>query len=205
MAKRFAVLVGMLAVLLVAAVPAFAQQQNTATGVLQALGPAPEGRPGPLYAITDEETGEAYELFSVQVNLEPFVGERVTVSGVGAAAPPSSPVFSNLLGVTGVVPADGIPPGPAQEDGTTTTPDEGTTPDTTAPGSGSSGSSGVESKVGGGTAAKAGAKAEEGKMTEVKKSEKKELPKTGGGRASMVLVAGVLLVGVGILARRLTR
>lgn len=202
MAKRFAVLVGMLAVLLVAAVPAFAQQQNTATGVLQALGPAPEGRPGPLYAITDEETGEAYELFSVQVNLEPFVGERVTVSGAGAAAPPSSPVFSNLLGVTGVVPADGIPPGPSQEDGTTTTPDEGTTPDTTAPGSGSSGS---ESKGGGGTAAKAGAKAEEGKMTEAKKSEKKELPKTGGGRAPMVLVAGVLLVGVGILARRLTR
>jgi hypothetical protein len=163
MAKRFAVLVGMLAVLLVAAVPAFAQQQTTATGVLQALGPAPEGRPGPLYAITDEETGEAYELFSVQADLEPFVGERVTVSGVGAAAPPSSPVFSNLLGVTGVVPADGTPPVPSQEDGTTTTPDEGTTPDTTAPGSGSgsSGSSGGESKGGGGTAAKA----KEGKMS----------------------------------------
>lgn len=112
MAKRLMVLAGMLAVLLAAAVPAFAQQQTTATGVLERIGPAPEGEPGPRYAITDEATATSYELFSVQVDLEPFVGERVTISGVGAAAPPSSPGFFNLLGVTEVTPE-------AEEPGTT--------------------------------------------------------------------------------------
>ena len=50
MAKRLLVLVGMLAMMLVAAVPAFAQQQGpiTATGVLgppDTSGPDPENRP----------------------------------------------------------------------------------------------------------------------------------------------------------------
>jgi hypothetical protein len=50
MAKRLLVLVGMLAVMLVAAVPAFAQQQGpiTFTGVLgspDTSGPDPENRP----------------------------------------------------------------------------------------------------------------------------------------------------------------
>ncbi len=108
MAKRLLVLVGMLAVMLVAAVPAFAQQQGpiTATGVLgppDTSGPDPE----PTYPLTDEETGTTYGLTSGFVELEPYVGQRITIEGV--RIPGIDPL---ALNVTRIQPIDGPPPGP---------------------------------------------------------------------------------------------
>ena len=109
MAKRLAVLVAMLAVMLAVAVPAFAQQQGpiTATGVLgqpDTSGPDPE----PTYPLTDEETGTTYELTSGFVELAPYVGQRVTIEGV--RIPGIDPL---ALNVTRIQLADGPPPGPA--------------------------------------------------------------------------------------------
>ena len=110
MAKRLLVLVGMLAVMLVAAVPAFAQGQGpiTATGVLgppATSGPAPE----PTYPLTDEEAGTTYELTSGFVELEPYVGQRVTIEGVRIRG-----IDPLALNVTRIQPVDGSPPGPSQ-------------------------------------------------------------------------------------------
>ncbi len=56
------------------------------------------------------------------------------------------------------------------------------------------------------TQAKAKSKVEEKKTkTEDKKAGAKELPKTGGGAKSFALGTGVLLVAVGLLARRIVR
>ncbi len=111
MAKRLVVLVGVLAVMLVAAVPAFAQQQGpiTATGVLgqpDTSGPDPE----PTYPLTDEQTGTTYELTSGFVELAPFVGQRVTIEGVRVPG-----INPRALNVTEIQPADGPPPGPAPD------------------------------------------------------------------------------------------
>ena len=76
----------------------------TATGVLERA--APHGQdPTPVYAITDEATGTPYELTSGFVELEPSVGERVTITGVPVPGDPSpgAPLFLN---VTSIVPAD---------------------------------------------------------------------------------------------------
>ncbi len=109
MAKRLMVLVGMLAVMLAAAVPAFAQQQGavTATGVLgppDTSGPDPE----PTYPLTDEGTGTTYELTSGFVELEPYVGQRVAIEGVRIPG-----INPRALNVTEIQPVDGPPPGPA--------------------------------------------------------------------------------------------
>ena len=77
----------------------------TATGVLGRAAPhSPD--PTPVYAITDEETGKAYELVSGFVELEQYVGERVTIQGVSVPGPgdPSKPT---LLNVTQIEPAGG--------------------------------------------------------------------------------------------------
>ena len=106
MAKRPLVLMVVLAAMLAAAVPAFAQQgptTTTATGVL--VGPVDDGDldPTPEYRLTDEETGTNYVLISGFVELEPFAGQRVTITGepIGGAdwAPPA-------LNVTQIEPAD---------------------------------------------------------------------------------------------------
>ena len=102
------VLVGMLTVMLVAAVPTFAQQQGpiTATGVLEPLdtsGPNPE----PTYLLIYEETGTTYELTSGFLGLEPYVGQRVTIEGV--RIPGIDPL---ALNVTRIQPVDGAPPDP---------------------------------------------------------------------------------------------
>lgn len=119
MAKRLIVLLGMLAMTLAAAVPALTQEAPqygeaqqyaevpatvTATGVLERAAPhSPD--PEPVYAITDEATGTPYELISGFVELEPFVGQRVTIEGgeVPGNPPPGAPVFLN---VTNITPAD---------------------------------------------------------------------------------------------------
>jgi hypothetical protein len=97
----------MLTALLVAAASAFAQQQGplTATGVLEEAAPhSPD--PTPVYAISDEETGTSYELVSGFVDLEQYVGERVTIQGV-AVPGPGDPSKPPLLNVTQIQPADG--------------------------------------------------------------------------------------------------
>lgn len=58
----------------------------TATGLLGRAAPhSPD--PTPVYAITDEATGTPYELVSGFVNLEQYVGERVTIQGVRSLDP----------------------------------------------------------------------------------------------------------------------
>src|SRR5215212_5789819 len=97
----------MLTALLVAAALAFAQPQgpNTATGVLERAAPhSPD--PTPVYGITDEETGTPYELVSGFVDLEQYVGERVTIQGV-AVPGPGDPSKPPLLNVTQIQPTDG--------------------------------------------------------------------------------------------------
>ena len=105
----------MLAMVLTAAVPALAQQGPVmATGV---LGEAyTQGQdPTPTYPLTDEATGTTYVLVSGFVDLDPYVGQRVTIEGVpiGGAdfAPPA-------LNVTSIVPVDeqGAPPSVEQTD-----------------------------------------------------------------------------------------
>ncbi len=91
------------AVLLVVVAPAFAQGQYTATGVLERSTRVSED-PEPIYSITDEETGTSYELISGFVELEPFVGERVLVSGVPVPGLPRPDGGPRTLNVTEVVP-----------------------------------------------------------------------------------------------------
>src|SRR5918995_910615 len=96
----------MLTALLVAAASAFAQPQGpvTATGVLERAAPhSPD--PTPVYGITDEETDTPYELVSGFVDLEQYVGERVTIQGV-AVPGPGDPSKPPLLNVTQIQPAD---------------------------------------------------------------------------------------------------
>ena len=95
----------LLTTLLAAALPAFAQQQGpvTATGLLQEAAPhTPD--PTPIYAITDEATGNSYELTSGFVDLQSYVGQRVAIEGVPVPGPgdPSKPP---LLNVTQIQPA----------------------------------------------------------------------------------------------------
>ena len=93
----------LLAMLLAAAAPALAQGPAAATGMLERAAPhSPD--PTPVYAITDGATGTSYELVSGFVDLEPYVGERVTIQGVPVPGPgdPSKPP---LLNVTQIEPA----------------------------------------------------------------------------------------------------
>ena len=97
----------MLTALLVAAASAFAQPQGsvTATGVLERAAPhSPD--PTPVYGINDEETGTPYELVSGFVDLDQYVGERVTIQGV-AVPGPGDPSKPPLLNVTQIQPTDG--------------------------------------------------------------------------------------------------
>ena len=112
MKKRLVILIGMLAALLVAAVPVLAQGQITATGVLErSTRESPD--PTPRYAITDEESDTSYELFDAGAGLEAYVGERVTVSGTRAPGPgiPDGPLAVDVTQVTPVDDPTGPPPG----------------------------------------------------------------------------------------------
>jgi hypothetical protein len=76
-------------------------QTVTATGVLGA--PFTRGEdPTPNYPLTDEATGTTYTLISGFVNLQDFVGQRVTITGV--RVPGIDPL---ALNVTQIQPAPG--------------------------------------------------------------------------------------------------
>lgn len=115
MLKRLMVLGGMLAMLLAVAAPAMAQAdkyQHSGTGILGE--PYTVGQDPTLnYALTDEETGTVYELYSGFVHLAPYVGERVTFEGQqsqGLEPGPGDPVSVN---VTSLEPVDS---GPSAQD-----------------------------------------------------------------------------------------
>ena len=85
---------GLMLATLLATAPAFAQQGPvTATGVL--VGPVENDDPDPTpeFRLTDEATGTTYVLVSGFVDLAPFAGQRVTITGapIGGAdfAPPA--------------------------------------------------------------------------------------------------------------------
>lgn len=108
--KRLMVLGGMLALLLVAAVPVFAQEGPiTATGVIGQ--PYTEGQdPTVQYPFTDEETGEDYVLTSGFVDLQPYVRQRVTIE---AAPIGTAPGATQALNVTDVIESEsGYEPAP---------------------------------------------------------------------------------------------
>jgi hypothetical protein len=104
-AKRLVALVGMLAMMLTTAVPAFAQQgplgaseEISVTGVVENFGSSAL----PPYGLRDEATGGVYYLASDDVDFGALVGQRITAYGT-----PEEVVRSVVLNVTRVVPADG--------------------------------------------------------------------------------------------------
>jgi LPXTG-motif cell wall-anchored protein len=104
--------------MLTAAVPAFAQAQVSATGVLLAGLPADVGANG-THSITDEASGTVYALESEIVDLDAYVGQQVTVHGVLTPSEASSDKASfegngtlPSIDVARVEPADGPPPDP---------------------------------------------------------------------------------------------
>lgn len=115
--KKLGILLGLLAVMMgTLAVPAMAQQYQygpqgefIATGVLG--GNTQEGPdPTPVYPITDEASGDPYELQSGFVDLESYVGSRVTVYGTPAPGIGTPPRYD----VIRIEPADDAPP-PVEE------------------------------------------------------------------------------------------
>lgn len=80
MAKRLLVPMAVLAAMLAVAVPAFAQGQVSATGVLVGGLPADVGTNG-THSITDQASATVYALNSETVDLDAYVGQRVTVYG----------------------------------------------------------------------------------------------------------------------------
>ena len=118
MAKRLLVLMAVLAAMLAAAVPAFAQTQVSATGVLLAGLPADVATNG-THSITDEASGTVYALESEIVDLDAYVGQKVTVYGTltpGEVSSDKAGFEGNgtlpSIDVTRVEPADGPPPNP---------------------------------------------------------------------------------------------
>ena len=117
MAKRLLVLM-VLAAMLAATAPAFAQGQVSATGVLLAGLPVDVGTNG-THSITDEASATVYALESETVDLDAYVGQRVTVYGTLTSGEASSdaPGFEGngtllSIDVTRVEPADVLPPDP---------------------------------------------------------------------------------------------
>ncbi|MCA1716337.1 MAG: hypothetical protein LC781_05530 [Actinobacteria bacterium] len=94
------------AITAVAALPALAQQPGpttlTATGVL--VGPVEDNDPDPTpqFRLTDEATGTTYNLISGFVDLEVFVGQRVTIEGV--RVPGIDPLAFNVTSVRAASP-----------------------------------------------------------------------------------------------------
>ena len=108
--RKLAVLAAMLAVALAAAAPALAQSGvGVATGVLEK--PEVTTYQYGTHALTDEASGTRYALQSESVNLDAYVGERVTIYGTPVPGYQDGQVEGgpDLLRVDRVVPADGPP------------------------------------------------------------------------------------------------
>src|SRR5215210_176586 len=105
MAKRLLVPMAVLAAMLAASVPAFAQEQTSATGVLLAGLPADVGTNG-THSITDEASGTVYTFASEAGSDNPGPEGTGTLPSIEAAR---------------VEPADGPPGGgPSPQDRTAT-------------------------------------------------------------------------------------
>lgn len=108
MAKRVAVLVGMLAMMLAMAVPAMAQQRSEPvkfTGEIRSL---PSSGGPPVFGITDEATGERYILDEGEgADHSLYEGRRVFIEGIPRSAAPGAPY--NFLQVAVIRPLYGPP------------------------------------------------------------------------------------------------
>jgi hypothetical protein len=121
MAKWLLVLLAVLAAMLAAAIPALAQEQVSATGVLVAGLPADVETNG-THSITDQASATVYALESETVDLDAYVGQRVTVYGTltPGEAPADETDFEGngtlpSINVTRVGPVDGPSPDPNKD------------------------------------------------------------------------------------------
>ena len=118
----------MLAMVLTATAPALAQAgEASATGTMEQLAAEPVVVDGlqicelSTHSITDEATGQYYDLKSDTVDLDANVGQRVTVIGTPLPTPAIGGAGAERcpdLNVTSIVPADdqGLPPSVEQTD-----------------------------------------------------------------------------------------
>jgi LPXTG-motif cell wall-anchored protein len=174
-----------LALLLATVFPAFAQAQEgpttvTATGVL--VGPVEDNDPDPTpeFRLTDEATGRSLNLVSGFVNLQDFAGQRVVIEGVRVPG-----IDPNAFNVTSIRPSDEPPQPPPVDECPVLSPTPELCDGGSGSGSGTGGTKGGASSGGAGVA--------------------KVLPKTGGDVLPVAGVVGVLLVGGGLLVRRILR
>ncbi len=153
----------------------------TATGVL--VGPVEDNDPDPTpeFRLTDEATGRTLNLVSGFVNLQDFASQRVIIEGVRVPG-----IDPNAFNVTSIRPADGPSQPPPKDECPVLSP----TPEL-CDGGGSGGGSGTDGTKGGASSGGAGVA--------------KILPKTGGEALSVAGIAGVLLIGGGLLVRRIFR
>jgi hypothetical protein len=121
MAKRLLVPMAVLAATLAVAVPAFAQGQVSATGVLVAGLPADVETNG-THSITDQASATVYALNSETVDLDAYVGQRVTVYGTltpGGTSSDEAGFEGNgtlpSIDVTRIEPADDSNPDPTTD------------------------------------------------------------------------------------------
>jgi len=121
MAKRLLVPMVLLATMLAVAVPAFAQGQVSATGVLVAGLPADVGTNG-THSITDQASATVYALNSETVDLDAYVGQRATVYGTltpGGTSSDEAGFEGNgtlpAIDVTRIEPADDSNPDPTTD------------------------------------------------------------------------------------------
>jgi tyrosine-protein phosphatase YwqE len=103
--KGLAVLAAMLTIVLVVSSPALAQEDLVATGVLEK--PEATTYMYGTHAITDEASSMHYALISENVDLDAYVGQRVTVYGVPVPGYENGQIEGGppLLEVTWVEPA----------------------------------------------------------------------------------------------------
>ena len=121
MGKRLLVPMAVLAAMLAVAVPALAQGQVSATGVLVAGLPADVGTNG-THSITDQASATVYALNSETVDLDAYVGQQVTVYGTltpGGTSSDEAGFEGNgtlpSIDVTRIEPADDSNPDPTTD------------------------------------------------------------------------------------------
>ena len=173
------------------------EEETSATGVLERLEAGPVVVDGiricdlSTHAITDEATGRYYDLMSEAVDLDAYAGQRVTVYGELLASPDIGGAGAERcpdLGVTQIERA-GTPP-PDDNDGSDNN-------------GGSDNYSGLDDSGSGGGSGSGGNSG--GFSGSIASGIRGVLPSTGGGMALWVLGAGVLIMGSGLLVRRLAR